>query len=148
VAAVALGADHAGFELKEALKKHLEQRGVSVADFGTNSRDSTDYPDYAQIVGHSVASHKAQFGVLICTTGVGMSIAANKIPGIRAALAHDDVTARRSREHNHCNILCLGTDLLSGDQIRAIVEIFLNTPYESGRHDRRVDKIRQIEQQY
>src|SRR5262245_33743752 len=100
VAAVALGADHAGFELKEALKKHLEQRGLSVADFGTNSRDSTDYPDYAQIVGQSVASHKAQFGVLICTTGVGMSMAANKIPGVRAALVGDEQTAVATRQHN------------------------------------------------
>jgi RpiB/LacA/LacB family sugar-phosphate isomerase len=141
VAAVALGADHAGFELKEALKKHLEQRGVSVADFGTNSRDSADYPDFAQVVGQSVASHKAQFGVLICTTGVGMSIAANKIPGVRAALVNDEQTAVVTRQHNDANVLCLAAKTTPVDQARKIVEAFLGARFEGGRHERRVGKM-------
>src|SRR5215831_14913809 len=103
--AVALGSDHAGYELKETLKKYLEQRAVSVADFGTNSKDSTDYPDYAHMVSQSVANRKAQFGILICTTGVGMSMAANKVPGIRAALAGDEQTAAVTRQHNNANVL-------------------------------------------
>ena len=104
---IAIGADHGGFDLKERLKQHLEKRGVSVADFGARSKESTDYPDYAQAVALTVAQRKAQFGVLICTTGVGMSISANKIPGVRAALVANAETAARARQHNNANVLCL-----------------------------------------
>src|SRR5262245_56797906 len=140
--AVALGADHAGYELKESLKKYLEQRSISVADFGTNSKDSTDYPDYAQVVGQTVANRKAQFGILICTTGVGMSMAANKVPGIRAALAADEQTAAATRQHNNANVLCIGARNTSPELAKKIVDAFLGARFESGgRHERRVSKM-------
>jgi glycine hydroxymethyltransferase len=141
VAMVAIGADHAGFELKEALKRHLEQRGMSVADFGTNSRESTDYPDFAQAVAQSVAAHKAQFGLLVCTTGVGMSIAANKINGVRAALVNDEHTAAVVRQHNDANILCLASKTTAPDLAKKIVDTFLSARFEGGRHERRVSKV-------
>jgi len=140
-AAVAIGADHAGYDLKETLKKHLEQRGLSVADFGTNSRESSDYPDFAQAVGQSVASHKAQFGILICSTGLGMSIAANKVTGVRAALVADEITAGLARQHNNANVLCIGAKHVSPDSARKIVDTFLHAQFEGGRHDRRVGKV-------
>ncbi len=105
---IAIGADHGGYELKEALKQHLAKRGVTVSDCGAGSSESSDYPDYAQAVAQSVSHHQAQFGVLICSTGVGMSIAANKVPGVRAALVGDARTAALARQHNDANILCLG----------------------------------------
>src|SRR5436190_16875559 len=107
LATIALGADHGGFELKEILKQHLEKSGISVADFGARSKAADDYPDYAQAVAHSVASRRTEFGVLICTTGVGMSMAANKVPGVRAALAADEQTAALARQHTNANVLCL-----------------------------------------
>src|SRR5262245_40939391 len=146
---VAVACDHRGYEAK---RKHLlpllQKHGHIVTDFGCENSAPCDYPDHAAPAARAVAKGTCDLGILLDGSGIGMTIVANKIAGIRAALAHDDVTARRSREHNHCNVLCLGTDLLSGDQIRTIVEIFLNTPYEPGRHDRRVEKIRQIEQNY
>ena len=115
-ATVAIGADHGGYELKEALKQHLEKRGVSVADFGGELRAKpSDYPDYAQAVAQSVAPRKAEFGVLICTTGVGMSIAANKVPGVRAALVGDADTAALARQHNNANVLCLAAKTTAPD---------------------------------
>src|SRR6185369_15561630 len=140
-AAVAMGADHAGFDLKETLKKYLEQRGVSVADFGTNSKDSTDYPEFAQMVGQSVATSKAHFGILICTTGLGMSIAANKIAGVRAALVGDEQTASLARQHNNANVLCLGSKITPPEMAKKIVDAFLNSRFEGGRHERRVGKM-------
>jgi RpiB/LacA/LacB family sugar-phosphate isomerase len=139
--AVAIGSDHAGYDLKEALKKYLTQRSVSVADFGTGSRESTDYPDFAQAVGLSVANRRAQFGILICTTGVGMSIAANKVSGVRAALVSDEQTAALARQHNNANVLCLAAKSIAADQIPKIVETFLTTRFEGGRHERRVSKM-------
>ena len=136
---VALGADHGGYELKKALKQHLEERGVSVTDFGagsSESSESSDYPDYAQAVAQSVASRKAQFGVLICSTGVGMSIAANKVPGVRAALVGDVSTATLARQHNNANILCLAGKTTKPEEARRIVDAFLNARFEGGRHER------------
>jgi RpiB/LacA/LacB family sugar-phosphate isomerase len=141
VAAVAMGADHAGYELKEMLRRHLEQRGFSVADFGTGSSESTDYPDYAQIVGRAIAEKKAQFGVLICTTGIGMSMAANKVPGVRAALVGDEQTAAVTRQHNDANVLCLGAKTTPPELAKRILEAFLTTRFEGGRHERRVNKM-------
>ena len=138
---VALGSDHGGFELKEAIKQHLKQRGIRVTDLGTHSKDSTDYPDYAQAVAHRVTDHQSEFGLLVCTTGVGMSIAANKIPGIRAALAHDERTAEMSRRHNNANVLCLGAADSDEATARRIVDSFLNAQFEGGRHERRVSKF-------
>lgn len=138
---VALGSDHGGFELKEILKQHLKQRGIQVSDLGTHSKDSTDYPDYAQAVAHRVAEHQSEYGLLVCTTGIGMSIAANKIPGIRAALAHDEHTAGMARRHNNANVLCLGAEDMDEDAARGIVDAFLNAQFEGGRHERRVSKF-------
>jgi glycine hydroxymethyltransferase len=138
---VALGADHGGFELKEALKHHLASRGITVNDVGVHSKDSADYPDYAQVVGEAVASEKAHLGLLVCTTGVGMCIAANKIPGVRAALVHDTQTAALVRQHNDANVLCLSGKFTPEEQAQKIVDTFLNAHFEGGRHERRVNKI-------
>ena len=141
LATVAIGADHGGYELKQVLKQYLEERGVSVADFGTDSTESTDYPDYARAVAQSVASRKSEFGVLVCTTGVGMSIAANKVPGARAALVGDQETATLARRHNNANVLCLAGKTTAPENARKIVDTFLHTPFEGGRHERRVNKM-------
>jgi glycine hydroxymethyltransferase len=139
---VALGADHGGFELKETVKQYLEQRGVSVADFGAHSKQpADDYPDFAQMVGQNVANHKAELGILICTSGIGMSIAANKVPGVRAALVTDEHSASLARQHNDANVLCLGADHTPADAAKKIVESFLNAHFEGGRHERRVVKM-------
>jgi ribose 5-phosphate isomerase B len=142
---VAIGADHRGFTLKELLKPFLKQLGCRVLDQGTSSTASTDYPDYAFAVGKAVAAHRANRGILICATGIGMTIAANKIPGIRAALCLNQRMARLSRAHNDANVLCLGADLLTPDAAKRIVRVFLNTEFTRGRHYRRVKKIRQQE---
>ena len=141
LATIALGADHGGFELKEALKQHLQKRGVSVADFGTRSRDADDYPDYAQAVAQSVALRKAEFGVLICTTGVGMSMAANKVPGVRAALVADEQTAALARQHTNANVLCLAGKTTAPADANKIIDAFLNARFEGGRHERRLNKM-------
>ncbi|MGB9742760.1 MAG: ribose 5-phosphate isomerase B [candidate division WOR-3 bacterium] len=142
---VAIGADHRGFALKELLKIFLKQLGYRVLDQGTNSTESTDYPDYAFTVGQTVAAHRANRGILICATGIGMTIAANKIPGIRAALCLNQRMARLSRAHNDANVLCLGADLLNPAAAKRIVRVFLNTRFTRGRHYRRVKKIRHQE---
>lgn len=138
---LALGSDHGGFELKESLKKHFEKLGYSVADHGTNSTESCDYTDFAQAVGQSVAQRKAQFGVLVCTTGVGMSMAANKVPGVRAALIGDEHTAIMARRHNNANVLCLAGKETSVADAAKLVEAFLHSKFEGGRHERRVNKM-------
>jgi RpiB/LacA/LacB family sugar-phosphate isomerase len=140
-ARVALGADHGGFDLKENLKQHLTEHGVSVIDFGARSKEHTDYPDFAQMVAHAVASHKAEIGVLICTTGVGMSISANKVAGVRAALVADEDSAMLARQHNNANVLCLSGKSTPPAEARKILEAFLNTRFEGGRHERRVNKM-------
>ena len=137
---LALGADHAGFALKEALKAHLQSQGFRVTDLGTHSPDPADYPDYAQAVGRAVTARKADLGVLCCKTGVGMSIAANKVPGIRAAQVFDESTAALARQHNDANVVCLAAQGTTADAARRIVEAFLNARFEGGRHERRVAK--------
>ena len=138
---VALGADHAGYELKGFLKEHLLRQGVHVIDFGTNSVESTDYPDYAQAVAQSVAEQKSAFGLLVCSTGVGMSITANKVPGVRAALVFDEQMASLARQHNNANVLCIGQKFTPADLARKIVDAFLVARFEGGRHERRVGKM-------
>lgn len=138
---VALGADHRGFSLKESLKPLLSRLGHRVIDCGTINTDRTDYPDYAFAVGEMVGSGKANRGILICATGIGMSIAANKIPGVRAALCLNEKMARLSREHNNANILCLGADLLAPETAKRLVRVFLKTEFTQGRHTRRLRKI-------
>jgi RpiB/LacA/LacB family sugar-phosphate isomerase len=137
---LAIGADHGGYDLKEALKKFLGEKNTAFHDFGTLSKESTDYPDYAQVVSRSVANHKAKYGLLICTSGIGMSIAANKVPGIRAALVCGESTAVASRRHNNANVLCLD-GRMEADEAKKILHLFLNTPFEGGRHERRVNKL-------
>jgi len=142
---IAIGADHAGYSLKETLAAYLRERGVEVLDFGTHGPDAVDYPDYARVVAEAVARGEADFGVLICGTGVGMSITANKVPGIRAAAVSDVYSAKMSRAHNDANILCLGGRVVGPGLAIEILETWLRTPFEGGRHARRLEKIRQIE---
>jgi glycine hydroxymethyltransferase len=138
---VALGSDHAGYALKTTLARFLNRGGVQVGDEGAHGPESVDYPDHAQAVARRVASGEADFGVLVCSTGVGVSIAANKVAGIRAALVHTVEGAALARQHNDANVLCLGARFVSTDQALQIVETFLQTPFEGGRHERRVNKI-------
>ena len=137
----ALGADHGGFELKEILKAHLRSLGISLADHGTNTKESCDYPDFALAVAKSVAAGHAEFGLLICTTGIGVSITANKVGGIRAALVTDLATAAITRQHNDANVLCLSGKNTPPDLAKKILDAFLGAKFEGGRHDRRVRKI-------
>jgi ribose 5-phosphate isomerase B len=138
---IALGADHAGFPVKESIKKYLLQAGYPVEDLGTWSDESVDYPDYARRVSQRVAGGEDRFGILVCGTGIGMSIAANKIEGIRAALAHDATTARMAREHNDANVLTIGGRIVDDATAVEIVKDFLGAEFAGGRHQRRIDKI-------
>jgi ribose 5-phosphate isomerase B len=142
---VALGADHAGWELKEALKSWLMEAGYQVLDFGTYSPESVDYPDYAQQVGEAVAVGKVDRGVLICGTGIGMAMAANKVPGVRAALCGDTFTSRMSREHNNANVLALAGRMTDAEMGQAILKVWLETDFAGGRHARRVAKITEMD---
>lgn len=142
---IAFGCDHGGFDLKDALVDYLRSRGAAVQDFGAHGKESVDYPDFAEQVSRCVSVGQADRGVLVCTSGIGMSITANKFPGVRAALVHDVDAARSSREHNDANILVLSgakTDVALACQL---IEIWLTTPFAGGRHRRRLDKISQIE---
>ncbi|HWY74921.1 MAG TPA: ribose 5-phosphate isomerase B, partial [Verrucomicrobiae bacterium] len=143
-ATFALGADHGGFDLKEALKEHLSTQGVTFTDFGTHSTLSTDYPDYAQTVTQSIVGGKAELGILCCTTGVGMCMAANKVPGIRAALVFDEQMAQLARQHNNANVLCLGGKITPPALARKIVDAFVGAHFEGGRHERRITKMEHI----
>ncbi len=142
---VAMGADHAGYELKEALRQHLEKRGLKVLDFGTSSTVSSDYPDFAQAVAHAVAEQKSDLGLLVCASGIGMSIAANKVPAVRAALVFDEKMAALARQHNNANVLCLGGKFIGPEQAKNIVDAFLDAHFEGGRHARRIEKMERIE---
>jgi ribose 5-phosphate isomerase B len=143
---IAVAADHRGFEAKRRLIPILRQLGHEVEDFGCDGTStSTDYPDFAIPAARSVADGRCEAGILLDGSGIGMSVAANQVKGIRAALAHDEVTARLSREHNHCNVLCLGSDLLNETEIRKIISIFLTTAFGEGRHARRVEKLKELE---
>ncbi len=144
---IAIACDHRGFEAKRRLLPTLKKLGHDVQDIGCDGTASVDYPDFAVPVAKQVATAIFDVGILLDGSGIGMSVVANKIMGVRAALVHDEVTARRAREHNHCNVLCLGTDLLSEDQIRKIVGIFLDTPFGEGRHARRVEKVSEVEKE-
>ena len=143
---VALGSDHAGYVIKTAVGKFLAARGIEVDDVGTFSSDSVDYPDYAEKVGHAVRDGLVQRGVLVCGTGMGVCIAANKIHGIRAAAPWNAETARLSRQHNDTNVLCLSGRQLEEPLALDILKIWLETPFDGGRHQRRIDKITRLEQ--
>lgn len=137
----AVGSDHAGFTLKQALLPALQERGIDVADLGTHSAESTDYPDYAHAVARLVAAGEVDFGLLCCSTGIGMSMAANKVPGVRAALVVNEETAALTRQHNDANVLCLGAKTSTPEQAVKILDAFLRADFEGGRHERRVNKI-------
>jgi ribose 5-phosphate isomerase B len=144
---IAIGSDHAGFSVKEAIRKYLETTGYAVDDQGTSSEESVDYPDYGKAVGERVASKQADLGIAVCGSGIGISIAANKVPGIRAALAHDVMTARLAREHNDANVLALGGRVVTAEAAVRMVQTFLTTAYLGGRHQRRLDKITAMEEE-
>ncbi len=143
---VAIGSDHRGVHVKAKIVELLGRLGHQAEDVGTGSEESCDYPDVAAIVGRKVSEGAADRGILICGTGIGMCIAANKFRGVRAAPCHDDLTAELSRRHNDLNVLCLSADLLGEKLIDRMVEIWLATPFEAGRHARRIEKIAQLEQ--
>jgi ribose 5-phosphate isomerase B len=142
---IAVGSDHRGFEVKRRIVALLQQLGHEVDDVGTNGKESVDYPDFAFQVATAVSDGRAERGILICGSGIGMCIAANKVKGVRAAPCHDSITAEMSRRHNNANVLCLSADLLGEELIDRMVRIWLETPFEGGRHARRVDKIAHFE---
>jgi ribose 5-phosphate isomerase B len=143
---IAMGADHAGFSLKEALRQKLSDEGYEVVDFGTGSAESCDYPDFAQSVGRDVAQGRSDRGILVCSTGIGMAMAANKVDGVRAAPAQNDDEVRFTREHNDANVLTLGAKYMDARRAMELIDIFLKTEFAGGRHARRVAKIAQLEQ--
>lgn len=143
---IAIGSDHGGVELKEFCAEILRSKGIQVEDLGTKGSESVDYPDFGRMVALKVAKGEAERGILICTNGIGMSILANKFPGIRAALVHDLKGAQMSREHNNSNVLVLGGGVTEKSLAEQILEIWLQTPFAGGRHQRRLDKIAQVEQ--
>lgn len=142
---LALGCDHGGFELKEAVRGYLEDHQIDYEDFGTYSTDSVDYAPIAAKAAHAVAEGKADFGILICSTGLGISMAANKVKGIRAAVCTNEFCAEMTRRHNNANILCMGGKVIDHKTALRLVDIFLHTGFEGGRHQRRIDQITQIE---
>lgn len=142
---ILLGSDHGGLALKESIKALLEERGLLYEDCGTYTSDSVDYPDFGEKVARRISSGEVEKGILFCGTGIGMSIIANKFPGVRAALATDIFTAQMAKEHNNANILVLGGRVLKDDLARSMVTIWLDSPFDGGRHQQRLDKIRQIE---
>ncbi|HWZ44476.1 MAG TPA: ribose 5-phosphate isomerase B [Candidatus Saccharimonadales bacterium] len=145
---ISLGADHAGFELKDKIKQHLQRNaGIEIYDQGTNSADSVDYPDFASKVAHDVGEHRADLGILVCGSGIGMAISANKVAGIRAANVSSEYEAQMSREHNDANVLTLGSRILKEDEACKIVDKWLATAFAGGRHERRVEKITAIERE-
>lgn len=145
---IAIGSDHGGVDLKEEIINFLKQQNYDVKDFGTNSNKSCDYPDYALPVAEAIAAKEFDFGILICGTGIGISIAANKVPGVRAALCSDTFSAHATREHNNANILTLGARTTGTGLALDIVKTFLNSKFEGDRHQVRIDKITAIEKKY
>ena len=142
---IAIGADHAGFEEKEKLKKTLDALGVEYEDLGTNSTESVDYPDFGARVGRAVASGEFEQGIIVCGSGIGIAMAANKIDGVRAAQAWNEETARLAREHNDANVLSIGARVIAEEEIPKIVKAWFNTKFEGGRHAKRVEKITELE---
>ncbi len=145
---IAIGSDHGGWELKKKVKKYLEKEGIEVKDFGTENSSSCDYPDFALPVAETAKVEKTR-GILICTTGIGMSITANKVPGVRAALCNNVETARLSREHNDANVLVLSAKTVEEEKLEHILQVWLNTSFTGNeRHIRRLNKVKQIEEKY
>jgi ribose 5-phosphate isomerase B len=145
---IALAADHAGFTLKEKVREYLLRKGLEVEDYGPLSLDPVDYPDFAEKVAARVAAKQADFGVLVCGTGLGMALAANKIPGVRATPCNDTLSAHFARAHNDGNVLTLGGRLVDEGAMQKIVDTWLATPFEGGRHERRIEKIDALDERY
>lgn len=143
---IALGSDHAGFEAKERAKQSLASLGAEVVDVGTTGSESVDYPDYGAAVGRAVARGEAERGVLICGSGIGIAIAANKIAGVRAAVCWNEETARLARQHNDANVLCIGARFIEPDLAARMIRAFLETDFEGGRHQQRVDKLTKLDE--
>ncbi len=144
---IAVGTDHRGFAIRSKVTELLKGLGHEVDDVGTFSEEAVDYPDVAKLVAEKVGAGEAERGILVCGTGLGMCVAANKFSGVRAAPCHNDLTAEMSRRHNDTNVLCLSADLLGERLIDRMIELWLSTPFEGGRHARRVEKIRKLEQE-
>jgi ribose 5-phosphate isomerase B len=140
-ATIAVASDHAGFDLKEILKRDLQEAGLEVLDLGTHSTASVDYPDFGQAMAETIAAGKVERGVIVCGTGIGISIAANRNPKVRAALVHDVTAARLTREHNDANVVAFGARLIGTEVAREALKVFLKTPFEGGRHANRVAKL-------
>jgi len=145
---IAIGSDHGGYNLKETIKKHLEEKGVEYQDFGTSGNESVDYPQFGMKVAEAVKSGEFDRGIVCCGTGIGISISANKVPGIRCAVVSDTFSAEMSRAHNNANVLALGERVIGEGLALKIVDIWLETDFEGGRHERRVGKIGDIEVKY
>ena len=145
---IAIGSDHRGFDAKERIKAVVQELGVEVIDYGTDSRSSCDYPKPAFAVAHQVATGQVDYGILLCGSGLGMSIVANKVAFVRAALCHDELTAQLSRRHNDANILCLPADLVGDALMQSMVRTWLKTEFEGGRHKRRVEIIETYEREH
>lgn len=145
---IAIGADHGGYELKEAVKVYLEGKMYKVRDYGTDSKESVDYPDFGLKVAEAVAKGEAETGILICTTGIGQSITANKVPGIRAALCLNKDQAEFSRLHNNANVIVFGARYTDEDKVKGMIDVYLTTGFDGGRHQKRLDKITEIEKRY
>lgn len=142
---ISIACDHGGFDLKEAVKKYLEEKGLEYKDFGTYSTDSCDYPDFVAPAARAVASGECEKGIVICTTGIGVSITANKIKGIRCALCSDTFSAEMTRRHNNTNMLAIGAGVVGPNLALKIIEVWLGTEFEGGRHSRRIEKIADVE---
>lgn len=142
---IALGADHGGFELKNEIRTHLESQGIEVMDYGTNSKESVDYPKFGFLVGDAIKTGKADLGIVVCGTGLGISMAANKVPGVRCAVCTETYSARMAREHNNANVLALGGRVTGVGLALDIVDIFVKTSFAGGRHGRRIELITSIE---
>ena len=143
---IAVASDHRGFGAKEKIKAMLDELGYDVCDYGTSDTESCDYPDMGYPAARDVSAGDVDASILFCGSGIGMSIVANKVHGVRAALCHDELSAEMSRRHNDSNVLCLAADMTTDALMRRIVNVYLNTPFEGGRHQRRVEKIREVEQ--
>ena len=144
---IAIGSDHRGYHVKKKVIELVTRLGHEVSDEGAHGAESVDYPDVAAIIGRKVTAGEVDRGILICGTGIGMCIAANKFAGVRAGTCHDDLTAEMSRRHNDLNVLCLSAYMLSPRTVERMVDVWVTTPFEGGRHERRVEKIHQLEQQ-
>lgn len=146
---IGIGNDHSALEIKKEIMEFLQEKGHEILDYGTNSRESCDYPEYGEIVGRAVVKGEVDQGILICGTGLGISLAANKVKGVRAAVCSEPYTARMARMHNNCNILALGARVVGADLAKMIVDVWLNTEFEEGgRHQKRVDMIAQVENRW